>query len=170
MFKGNAFTTLEGVEFNWKISSQHPVEGKERDWQQVLRFLRFSESKYHDVPQSVEKFDRVGLKGYMVLLEGINTGSAKVSVKMPYPEYQHIVSPVEVNIVVLANIILDPSDVHILVGDSIAFRILQVNKNKYNFCFKKNIYFHSSLNNFLLAKTRKIGGHNIKHAILFGSG
>lgn len=65
---GNAFTTLEGVEFNWKISSQHPVEGKEKDWQRVLRFLRFSESKYHDVPVSVEKFDRVGLKGYMVLL------------------------------------------------------------------------------------------------------
>lgn len=62
----------------------------------------------------------------MVLLEGINTGSAKVSVKLPYPEYSTIVAPLEVNIVVLANIILDPSDVHILVGDTIAFRILQV--------------------------------------------
>lgn len=124
---GNAFTTLEGVEFNWKISSQHPVEGKERDWQKVLRFLRFSESKYHDVPSTVEKFDRIGLRGYMVLLEGINTGSAKVRVELPYPEYQ-LVGPLEVNIVVLANIILEPSDVHILVGDSISFRILQVNR------------------------------------------
>lgn len=70
---GNAFTTLEGIEFNWKISSQHPLEGKERDWQKVLRFLRFSESKYHDVPPSMEPFDRQGLRGYMVLLEGINT-------------------------------------------------------------------------------------------------
>lgn len=126
---GNAFTTLEGVEFNWKISSQHPVEGKERDWQRVLRFLRFSESKYHDVPSTVEKFDRVGLKGYMVLLEGINTGSAKVSVALPYPEYQGTVPSLEVNIVVLANIILHPSDVHILVGDSISFQILQVNEH-----------------------------------------
>lgn len=128
LFVGNSFTTLEGVEFNWKISSQHPVEGKEKDWQRVLRFLRFSESKYHDVPHTVEKFDRVGLKGYMVLLEGINTGSAKVSVELLYPEYQQSVPAVEVNIVVLANIILDPSDVHILVGDSIAFKILQVNQ------------------------------------------
>lgn len=92
----------------------------------MLRFLRFAESKYHDVPPTVEKFDRFGLKGYMVLLEGINTGSAKVSVELPYQEYQRIVSPLDVNIVVLANIILDPSDVHILVGDSVAFRILQV--------------------------------------------
>lgn len=127
-FVGNAFTTLEGIEFNWKISSQNPMEGKESDsWQQVLRFLRFSESKYHDVPRSVEKFDRLGLRGYMVLLEGINTGSAKVSVHLPYSEYSHIVSPIDVNIMVLANIILDPSDVHILVGDSISFKILQVN-------------------------------------------
>lgn len=104
---GNAFTTLEGIEFNWKISSQHPLEGKERDWQKVLRFLRFSESKYHDVPSSVEIFDRQGLRGYMVLLEGINTGSAKVTVNLPYSEYSNMVSPIEVNIVVLANIVLD---------------------------------------------------------------
>lgn len=124
---GNAFTTLEGIEFNWKISSQNPIDGKETgDWQQVLRFLRFSESKYHDVPASVEKFDRLGLRGYMVLLEGFNTGSAKVSVHLPYPEYSNIVAPIEVNIMVLANIILDPSDVHIMVGDSISFKILQV--------------------------------------------
>lgn len=115
------------------------MEGNERDWQRVLRFLRFSESKYHEVPSSVEQFDRVGLKGYMVLLEGINTGSAKVSVKLPYAEYQHIVSPLDVNIVVLANIILDPSDVHILVGDSIAFRILQV-KHLYLFVYFKNSF------------------------------
>lgn len=125
---GNAFTTLEGVEFNWKISS-HRVDGKEsNNWQQVLRFLRFSESKYHDVPPSLEKFDRLGLRGYMVLLEGINTGSAKVTVELPYSEYSHVVSPIEVNIMVLANIILDPSDVHMLVGDSISFKILQVNE------------------------------------------
>lgn len=133
---GNAFTTLEGIEFNWKISSQNPVEGKERDWQRVLRFLRFAESKYHDVPPTVEKFDRVGLRGYMVLLEGINTGTAKVSVELPYPEYSHIVAPVDVNIVVLANIILDPNDVHILVGDSVAFRILQVRMNSVCLFFK----------------------------------
>lgn len=89
--------------------------------------MRFSESKYHDVPPTVEKFDRVGLRGYMVLLEGINTGTARVSVELPYAEYQHIVPKLDVSIVVLANIILDPSDVHILVGDSISFRILQVN-------------------------------------------
>lgn len=80
----------------------------------------------------------------MVLLEGINTGSAKVSVELPYPEYQHIVSPLDVNIVVLANIILDPSDVHILVGDSISFRILQVNFYKSYLLNLKNLLLQNS--------------------------
>lgn len=125
--QGNAFTTLVGVEFNWKILSQSPIDGSD-SWQQVLRFLRFSESKYHDVPSTVEKFDQLGLRGYMVLLEAINTGTARVTVELPYQEYSHIVSPIEVNIMVLANIILDPSDVNLLVGDSISFKILQVSK------------------------------------------
>lgn len=122
-FPGNAFTTLEGIEFNWRITSQN--EDDSNDWQQVLRFLRFSESKYHEVPTSVKHFDQLGLRGSMVLLEGINTGSAKVSVQLPHGEYLKV-APIEVDIMVLANIILDPSEAHILVGDTITFKILQV--------------------------------------------
>lgn len=115
--QGNAFSTLEGIEFNWQIVTTTEM--------QVLKFLTFSESVYHEVPRSVAKFESLGLKGYMVLMEGINTGSAKVVARLPYPEYAHVAA-VEVDITVLANIILDPVDAHILVGDSIAFRILQV--------------------------------------------
>lgn len=46
----NDFTSLEGVEFSWKIGTQNrntkDQSGKSR---QVLRFLTFSESKYHQV-------------------------------------------------------------------------------------------------------------------------
>lgn len=123
VFVGNAFTTLEGIEFNWRILSQNQDDSN--DWQQVLRFLRFAESKYHEVPAMVRQFDHLGLRGSMVLLEGINTGAARVSVQLPHSEYSHVPS-IEVDIMILANIILDPSDVHILVGDSISFRVLQV--------------------------------------------
>lgn len=61
----------------------------------------------------------------MVLLDGINTGSARVTVRLPHNEYNRVPSIV-VDIVVLANIILEPSEAHILVGDSISFRVLQV--------------------------------------------
>lgn len=71
----------------------------------------------------------MGLRGHMTLIEGINSGSAKVIVKLPHAEYNHV-SAVEVDITVLANLIIDPVDVHILVGDSINFKVLQLKQGK----------------------------------------
>ena len=81
------------------------------------------------MPKEVEKFETLGKKGHMVLLDGINSGSAKVIVKLPYAEYKHI-PEVEVDITVLANLIIDPTNANILVGDSIEFRVLQLKQGK----------------------------------------
>lgn len=144
--QGNAFTTLEGIEFNWEISSQNyrSIDAKtsqsDPSWKQVLRFLTFSESKYHEVPKTVEKFEYLGLRGYMVLLEGINTGTARVKVKLPHSEYAHV-PEVSVDIMVLANLLLDPIDVHILVGDQITFRVLQLKQGKLQEITLNNQYY-----------------------------
>lgn len=71
----------------------------------------------------------MGKKGHMILLDGINSGSAKVIVKLPYQEYKNV-KPVEVDITVLANLIIDPVEVNILVGDSINFKVLQLKQGK----------------------------------------
>jgi nuclear pore complex protein Nup210 len=71
----------------------------------------------------------MGKKGHMILLDGINSGSAKVIVKLPYVEYKSV-PEVEVDITVLANLIIDPIDVNVLVGDSITFRVLQLKQGK----------------------------------------
>ncbi|XP_055603994.1 nuclear pore membrane glycoprotein 210-like [Uranotaenia lowii] len=140
--QGNAFTTLEGIEFNWQLAS-HRTSSDNRhqgDWSQVLRFLTFSESKFHSVPKAVEKLEIDGVQGYMVLLEGINTGSAKVTAKLPYAEYSHV-PPVEVNIMVLANLILDPSDVYIMTGDTVDFKVLQLKQGKLHEIALNNQYY-----------------------------
>ncbi|XP_020712667.1 nuclear pore membrane glycoprotein 210 isoform X1 [Ceratitis capitata] len=126
--QGNEFTTLEGIEFSWVISSLSSRSGS-KNFAPALRFLTFSESPYHVVPPALEKFETQRMKGYMVLLEGINTGIAKVTISIPYPEYSHV-PKMEVYINVLANIILEPSDVHMLPGDKIDFRILQLKMGK----------------------------------------
>ncbi|XP_053675808.1 nuclear pore membrane glycoprotein 210 [Anopheles nili] len=132
--QGNAFTTLEGIEFHWQIAShrshdsRHGVAG-DSSWSQVLRFLTFSESKFHVVPRAIERLEAAGVQGYMVLLDGINTGSARVKAKLPHAEYSHV-PPVDVDIMVLANLILDPSDVYILPGDTIEFKVLQLKQGK----------------------------------------
>ncbi|XP_037941866.1 nuclear pore membrane glycoprotein 210-like [Teleopsis dalmanni] len=135
--QGNAFTTLEGVEFNWEISS---ITSKSKGWLPALRFLSFSESEYHEVPSSLEKFEVQRMKGYMVLLEGINTGTAKVTVSLPHEEYRHV-NKIEVFISVLANIILEPSEVHMLTGDTINFRILQLKMGKLQEISLNNQYY-----------------------------
>lgn len=61
----------------------------------------------------------------MVLLEGLKTGSAKVSVNLPYTEYRHVL-PAEVNLMVVANLLIDPPDAYVLKGDTVKFRLLQV--------------------------------------------
>lgn len=49
--QGNDFTSLEGVEFSWKlgVQSRNTKDQSGQSRQQVLRFLTFSESKYHHV-------------------------------------------------------------------------------------------------------------------------
>lgn len=71
----------------------------------------------------------MGKKGHMILLDGINSGSAKVIVKLPYAEYKDV-KEVEVDITVLANLIIDPVDVNILVGDTTTFKVLQLKQGK----------------------------------------
>lgn len=60
---GNAFTTLKGIEFHWDILPQCPVNDTAEDCQQVLQFLRFSKSKYYNVPTTVDEFDHDDRKG-----------------------------------------------------------------------------------------------------------
>ncbi|ALC42602.1 gp210, partial [Drosophila busckii] len=121
--QGNEFFTLEGIEFNWEISSSS------NSMPPALRFLTFSDSPFHVVPPALERFEASGVKGYMILLEGINTGTSKVAVSMPQHEYRDV-PPIEVYISVLANIIIEPSEVTILAGDNINFRILQLKMDK----------------------------------------
>ncbi|XP_055645354.1 nuclear pore membrane glycoprotein 210 [Toxorhynchites rutilus septentrionalis] len=127
--QGNAFTTLEGIEFTWRIVSHRSAELQPRDWNQVLTFLAFSESSFHTVPKAVAKLEAAGLQGSMILLVGVNTGSARVTATLPYVDYVHVPS-VEVDIMVLANLILSPSDVYIMPGDTVNFKVLQLKQGK----------------------------------------
>lgn len=49
----------------------------------------------------------------------------QVSVRLPHSEYLHVPA-IEVQLMVVANIIIDPADIYLLKGDSVQYRILQV--------------------------------------------
>ncbi|XP_058809329.1 nuclear pore membrane glycoprotein 210 isoform X2 [Phymastichus coffea] len=71
----------------------------------------------------------MGKTGNVILLEGVKTGTTKVSVKLMYPEYKHV-APVEVELIVVANLIIIPSDVTIMPFDSFTYRIVQVHQGR----------------------------------------
>ncbi|XP_063241052.1 nuclear pore membrane glycoprotein 210-like [Bacillus rossius redtenbacheri] len=125
--QGNEFSTLEGVEFLWTLATIGSMDDLKTS-SKVLRFITFRDSPY-ETPPAVDKFEQSGRRGNMVLLEGSKTGSAKVSVRLPHQEYSHV-SPIEVQLMVVANLIIDPADVYIMPCDTVLFQILQVQSGR----------------------------------------
>lgn len=79
MFSGNEFSTLEGVEFQWSLSNWNShQENSISNGSNVLQLITFRDSPY-ETPPTVQVFDSIGKHGHIVLLEGVKTGTAKVS-------------------------------------------------------------------------------------------
>lgn len=135
-------------------------------WQEVLRFLRFADSRHHEVPKQIEYLESIGLKGSMTLLEGVNTGTASVTVSLPYPEYSQI-KPLVVQIMVLANLMLDPSDAHILVGDTIKFKIKQLKRGKLEEVSGQQYYLEIADTNHATLDGNYASGHTIGSTVVF---
>lgn len=121
--QGNEFTTLEGVELDWKLISSGPNKDAS-----VVRFSTFKDSPY-EIPETVKEIEEQGKKGHIVLLEGVKTGSAKVTVRLPQAEYEEVPMH-EVQLSVVANLIITPPEVYIMVGDYVSFKIVHLNNGQ----------------------------------------
>ncbi|CAL7946385.1 unnamed protein product [Xylocopa violacea] len=126
--QGNEFTTLAGVEFLWSIDNADKHMPDSKIQHDILRFMTYQESQY-ETPPTVAALDSTGKKGHIVLLEGIKTGTAKVSVKLPYLEYKHV-PPIEVELIVIANLIIIPSDITVMMYDSFKYKIMQARQGR----------------------------------------
>ncbi|XP_017888230.1 nuclear pore membrane glycoprotein 210 [Ceratina calcarata] len=126
--QGNEFTTLAGVEFFWSIDNADRHISDSKIPNDVLRFMTYQESHY-ETPPTIAALDALGKKGHVVLLEGIKTGTAKVSVRLSYPEYKHV-PPIEVELIVIANLIIIPSDITIMTYDSFKYKIMQARQGR----------------------------------------
>ena len=131
--QGNEFTTLAGVEFVWTIGNGGSENKRsppqfDNEYNSILRFMTFQESPY-ECPPTVAALESIGKKGHIILLEGIKTGTTKVSVRLLYAEYKHVPA-VEVELIVVANLIILPTDVTMMVYDSLTYRIMQVQQGR----------------------------------------
>lgn len=116
---GNEFSSLEGIEFDWTIIGLGPKKDVV-----ILNFMKFQESPY-ETPETIKVLEEQNKKGHVVLLRGIKTGAAKVSIRLSYEEYKDV-NAFEFNIIVMANLIISPADAYMMAGDVVPFKILHV--------------------------------------------
>ncbi|KAJ8960331.1 hypothetical protein NQ318_004065 [Aromia moschata] len=118
----NEFSTLEGIEFEWKIVPLGPNKDV------VLRYITFRDSPY-ETPPAIAPLESQGKKGYAILFEGVKSGAAKVVVRLPHPEYKHIEAH-EVQLMIVANLLITPPEVHVMPGDVVPFKIFFLNSGR----------------------------------------
>ena len=119
--QGNEFSTLEGIQFTWSVES---ASSKGEN----VKFMRFRDSTYALNPTLME-LEAEGLQGSKVLLEGVRTGSSKVSVRLAAKNYANV-PPAEVTLTVVANLFLVPHFSYVMSGASIEYHAEQMKSNR----------------------------------------
>ena len=119
--QGNEFSTLEGIVFTWSVES-NSAKGEN------VKFMRFRDSTYALEP-TLMGLEAKGLQGSKVLLEGVRTGSSKVSVRLAAKNYADV-PPAEVTVTVVANLFLVPHFSFVMSGATIEYHAEQMKSNR----------------------------------------
>ncbi|CAG2175645.1 unnamed protein product, partial [Oppiella nova] len=108
--KNDTFTSVAGIQFEWTLS---PVD--------ILRYRTWSSSSYTG-PPFVHFWESRELKGSAILIEGIRTGSAKVTARIVGDDYKKV-KTAEITLHVVANLgLIPPNVVYLMRGSKIEFK------------------------------------------------
>ncbi|CEF61306.1 Gp210 [Strongyloides ratti] len=109
--EGERFSSLSNIPFEWSINS---VEGR------PLRIIPYSRSKY-DAPYCISELEQKKKKGYVILVEGLSTGTATLDVKFEDKHFNNV-SPASITFNVVANLLLIPSnDIYMTINSQIEY-------------------------------------------------
>ncbi|CAG5123932.1 unnamed protein product, partial [Candidula unifasciata] len=124
---GNMFSSLQGMSFEWNLMLDNESGQDVHDVNNILRIKRFTDSHYVTPPHIIP-LEEQGLFGDMVLVEGVQTGSAKVSARFRDPAYKNIQAE-DVRIMVVANLMLSPPDAYLLVHGRVQYQVQLLRQN-----------------------------------------
>ena len=175
--QGNEFSTLEKIVFKWNIENIV----KQKSTGDNIRFINFRDSEYA-LETSVMEIEASGRQGSKVLLEGIKTGkslhagtthffpsdggtpvsgSSKVSVRLASAMYSKV-SPAEVNVMVVANLFIVPSSVHVMVGGLVSYHAEQIRSNKIHRISLPTAQYYLSVGDAALARLLSESGSAVE--------
>lgn len=96
---GNEFSSVDGLIFRWTFEG-HSSDAESGN-EPVVRWVKFADSSY-EVKPSIAALETLGYQGHVILIEGMRTGSAKVSVRLEDESFK--VREVCVLVMVVANL------------------------------------------------------------------
>ncbi|XP_006976524.2 nuclear pore membrane glycoprotein 210-like isoform X1 [Peromyscus maniculatus bairdii] len=121
--KGNTFSTLAGMVFEWSIAQDN--ESAREEPSNKIRILKFSEAEYSP-PDYIAEMEKEERQGDMILVSGMRTGAAVIRVRIYEPFYKKV-SAALIRLLVLENIFLIPShDTYLLVGAYIKYQVAKM--------------------------------------------
>ncbi|KAK7071464.1 hypothetical protein SK128_003831, partial [Halocaridina rubra] len=83
------------------------------------------------MPPAIAPLEASGRQGYMVLIEGKQTGSARLSVRVAHPAYASL-PPDAVDLMVVANLLLEPADTYVLPNTPVHYVIFHLKQGVFN--------------------------------------
>ncbi|CAL2028956.1 unnamed protein product [Caenorhabditis brenneri] len=114
---GDRFSTLSEIALEWELSSSNKAK--------PLRIVPFEQSTY-EAPTEIVKLEKNRKKGYLILIEGVGTGTATLTTKFS-DTYLQKVAAHNVELAVVANLLLVPSqDIYMPVHAVVPFQVLIV--------------------------------------------
>ncbi|CAB3410581.1 unnamed protein product [Caenorhabditis bovis] len=116
---GDRFSTLSEIALEWELASTSS------NGEKPLRIVPFEQSTY-EAPTEIVKLEKNRKKGYVILIEGVGTGTAKLTSKFSDP-YLKNVEAHSVELAVVANLLLVPAqDLYMPVNSVVPFQVLIV--------------------------------------------
>lgn len=133
--EGNTFSSIDGLPFEYSIINDlvNPeenltvIDSKEKlDSRNILRLSKFIDSEYA-VSDSIRQLETIGLSGHKILIEGLKTGMANVQAKLIDSSYKEKMKTPLVRLLVVANILLEPSyTVYLLPGSTVKYNVFLI--------------------------------------------
>ncbi|XP_035207292.1 nuclear pore membrane glycoprotein 210-like isoform X2 [Stegodyphus dumicola] len=105
---GHTFTSINGLHFEWKITSQLDSHAKKTaDGEEVIRLVKFSDSNYESAKDTLE-WEQRGMFGHSVLVEAVNLGSSIIQASL-LGKSSKVTLTAKISLKVLPNIKILPS-------------------------------------------------------------
>ncbi|EDO28443.1 predicted protein, partial [Nematostella vectensis] len=152
----NMFSTLGALAFTWDLIT---VDGPSSvSANSIIRIMSFEDSTYETTPE-IYGLEARSLRGSEVIIEPINTGTAKVRAKLRESIFEDV-KPSTVKLVVLDKVLLRPAyDMYIMINTCVKYTVVRLRQGQATATFSSNfdVLWSSTNGSYHIIKAKSSG-------------